>query len=165
MNISEAIEFLESKVPNPSLGLPDEVFYYISRTTPLVNVDLLIKDGKGRTLLSWRNDRYCGRGWHLPGGIIRFKEKMEMRVRKVADIEIGTSVQFDPIPLAINQIIVDGLTDRSHFISILFNCFLDGSFVPANKELTEDDPGYLAWHGKCPENLLKYHDIYSKYLN
>ena len=44
MNISEAIEFLDTEIANPSLGLPEELFIFISRITPMVNVDLLIKD-------------------------------------------------------------------------------------------------------------------------
>ena len=81
MNITEAIVALEKHVPNPSEGLPDELFLYVSRITPLVNVDLLIKDENGRTLLSWRDDQYCGQGWHVPGGIIRFKEALETSVK------------------------------------------------------------------------------------
>ena len=51
ISISDAIEILERHVPNPSVGLPDEVFYYISKTTPLVNVDLLIKDEQERPII------------------------------------------------------------------------------------------------------------------
>lgn len=76
MNIIDAIGILDKQAPNPSSGLPDELFFYISRVTPMVNVDLLIKDEDGRTLLSWRNDQYAGKGWHLPGGIVRFKETL-----------------------------------------------------------------------------------------
>ncbi len=163
MNINEAIEFLDKQVPNPSEGLPDEVFYYISRTTPLVNVDLLIKDEKGRTLLSWRDDQYTGKGWHVPGGIIRFKEKLETRIQKVAKNEIGAAVKFDPVPIAINQIMCRNNT-RGHFISILYKCFLTNKFIPKNKNLTNKDPGYLKWHTTCPDNLLKFHEIYRKFL-
>ena len=56
MSIADAIDVLDRSVTDPGLGLPDEVFYYISRTTPLVNVDLLIKDEIGRVLLAWRDD-------------------------------------------------------------------------------------------------------------
>lgn len=164
MDITETIAQLEAKVPDPSSGLPDALFYYISRTTPLVNVDLLIKDEKSRTLLSWRNDRYCGRGWHIPGGIVRFREALETRIRKVAETEIGVAVEFDPVPMAINQIIVPEHADRSHFISILYRCFLSGTFIPQNNGMTKDDPGYLAWHEGCPGNLLKYHSIYACHI-
>ncbi|MEE9119634.1 MAG: NUDIX domain-containing protein [Calditrichia bacterium] len=164
MNISDAIAFLVKEVPNPSMGLPDDVFYYISRTTPLVNVELLIKDENGRTLLSWRNDQYSGKGWHVPGGIVRFKETLETRVQKVAETEIGTSVDFDPNPIIINQIIVNEYEIRSHFISILYKCSLSSAFVPENNGISIAEQGYLKWHDTCPDNLLKFHEIYRKFL-
>lgn len=41
----------------------------------MVNVDLLIKNvSSNETLLTWREDEYYGPGWHVPGGIVRFKE-------------------------------------------------------------------------------------------
>lgn len=164
MNITDAIVVLEKKVPNPAQGLPDEIFYYISRTTPLVNVDLLIKDEKGRTLLSWRNDQYAGQGWYVPGGIIRFKETLENRLKKVAETEIGAQVEFDPRPLAVNEIILKQRT-RGHFISFLFKCFLSSGFIPKNKGLKKTNVGYLQWHKFCPDNLLKTHRIYEAYIN
>jgi colanic acid biosynthesis protein WcaH len=165
MNIADAIEFLNKQVPNPSEGLPDELFYYVSRITPLVNVDLLIKDENGRTLLAWRDDQYCGKGWHVPGGIVRFKETLETRVKKVAETEIGVNISFDPIPIAVNQLIHPELKIRSHFISILYKCFLSSTFVSKNKGLSNKDKGYLMWHDSCPDNLIKYHEIYyRKYI-
>ncbi|MEI7983545.1 MAG: NUDIX hydrolase, partial [Bacteroidota bacterium] len=54
--IQDTIEILNKQIPDPRLGLPEEVFLFISRLTPMVNVDLLIKDKKGLALLSWRDD-------------------------------------------------------------------------------------------------------------
>ena len=164
MNITDAIKFLEKQVPNPSTGLPDELFYYISKTTPLVNVDLLIKDEKGRILLSWRNDKYCGKGWHVPGGIVRFKETLEERVKKVAETEIGVEVTFDKTPVAINQCILKERDIRGHFISILYICHVPDTFIPKNKGRSRDDAGYLMWHDSIPSDLIKFHEMYKKYL-
>lgn len=163
MNIHEAIKFLDKQILNPSLGLPEEVFLFISRLTPMVNVDLLIKDENGRILLSWRNDPFHDAGWHLPGGIVRFKEKFEQRVLKVAETEIGSVVKFDPVPIAINQIILSQKT-RGHFISLLYRCFLSSEFIPKNTGLTPEDKGYLMWHNFCPENLVNVHEMYRKYI-
>lgn len=163
MNINEAIDFLDKLIIDPKKGLPEEMFLFVSRMTPMVNVDLLIKDEKGRILLSWRDDEFAGAGWHLPGGIVRFKEKMEQRVLKVAETEIGTVVEFDTVPIAINQVICDHDT-RGHFISILYKCFLSSKFIPVNNELKNDDKGYLMWHDSCPENLVKVHEMYRKYV-
>ena len=163
MNIHEAIKFLDKQISNPSSGLPEEVFLFISRIIPMVNVDLLIKDENGRILLSWRDDLFVGAGWHLPGGIIRFKEKMEERILKVAEIEIGTVVEFDPVPIAINEIVLKQKI-RGHFISFLYKCFLSNKYIPKNKGLSEKDRGYLKWYEKCPLNLIKVHEIYRKYI-
>ena len=163
MNIHEAIEFLDKQVSNPSAGLPQEVFFFVSRVTPMVNVDLLIKDENGRTLLSWRDDRYVGTGWHLPGGIVRFKEKLEKRVQKVIETEIGAVVEFDPVPIAINQIILSQKT-RGHFISILYKCFLSSEFIPKNIGLSKTDKGYLMWHDSCSENMVSVHEMYRRYI-
>jgi len=164
MDIFQATDFLKQAVPDPSAGLPDEIFYYISQTTPLINVDLLIKDENKRTLLAWRDDKHSGRGWHIPGGIIRFKETFETRIQKVAETEIGAIVQFDSTPLTINQLIRHDREVRGHFISILYNCFLPDTFEPANFSHTPQDAGYLMWHGKCPDNLLSFHEIYRSYI-
>jgi len=164
VNITDAITVLDKYTANPSEGLPDEVFFYISRTTPLVNVDLLIKDEKGRILLAWRNDEYCGKGWHIPGGIVRFKETFEERIKKVAETEIGLDIRFDPAPIAVNELIIPERDIRSHFVSILYKCFLPGTFIPENKGFSHKDAGYLRWHDSCPDNLIRFHEIYRKYI-
>ena len=164
LGIEDSIATLVKAVPDPSAGLPETIFYYISQTTPLVNVDLLIKDENGRTLLSWRNDRYAGKGWHVPGGIVRFKEKLETRVQKVAEVELGTTVRFDPAPIALHQMIHEKRDIRGHFISLLYGCFLSSAFIPRNEGLSPDDAGYLAWHDHCPQNLIHVHEIYRKYI-
>jgi colanic acid biosynthesis protein WcaH len=160
MNITDVITVLDEEVKNPSAGLPDEVFYYISRITPLVNVDLLIKDEDGRTLLSWRDDQYCGTGWHIPGGIVRFKETFEERIKKVAETEIRADIQFDPTPIAVNELIIPERDIRSHFVSLLYKCFLPCTFIPENNGLSRKDIGYLKWHDSCPDNLIKFHQKY-----
>jgi colanic acid biosynthesis protein WcaH len=163
MNIHEAIELLDKRISSPSLGLPEEVFFFISRITPIVNVDLLIKDEKGRTLLSWRDDQYCGKGWHIPGGVVRFKERLETRIKKVVEEEIGTKVKFEKKPVEINEIILKPKI-RGHFISFLYRCYLPSDFIPFNKGLNMTDAGYLMWHNVCPDNLIKCHERYRKYI-
>ena len=165
MTILEAIKCLKQKVSNPSKGLPEDLFYYISSATPIINVDLLIKNKKGYILLAWRDDQYAGKGWHVPGGIIRFKETIKERINEVARIEIGTFIDYyDPEPIAINEIFNYEREVRSHFISLLYKCSLPADVVLNNKESSRSDPGYLMWHKSCPDDLLKLQDIYRKYL-
>jgi len=162
--IADAINLLVDAVPDPNKGLPDEVFYYISRTTPFINVDLLIKDEAGRTLLAWRDDVHAGTGWHIPGGIIRFKENIAERIRQVSLREVGTLVDYDPEPLAINEMIHHDRDLRAHFISLLYNCRLNSSFVPENKGLQAHEAGHLAWHDHFPDNMIPFHHVYRKFI-
>jgi len=163
MNLADAIAYLEKQAENSSEGLPEELFEFISRLTPIVNIDLLVHDEKGRTLLSWRDDVYNGVGWHVPGGIVRFKEKFEERVVKVAELEFGTKIEFDPIPVALNQVICKKNT-RGHFVSILYKGNLPSAFVPNNEGRLSKDNGYLIWHETCPENLIKVHEMYRSHI-
>ncbi|MEN6405082.1 MAG: NUDIX domain-containing protein [Thermoguttaceae bacterium] len=164
MNINEAIDFLDEQVPDSTKGLPLDVFLFASRLLPLVNVDLLVKDERGRTLLAWRDDPYAGTGWHVPGGILRFRERLETRVQKVAETEIGTEVRVDPNPIAVNQFMHPSRKTRGHFISFLYRCFVSKDFIPANTGLKNTDAGYLMWHEKCPPNLICVHEIYKSHI-
>jgi colanic acid biosynthesis protein WcaH len=162
--LAAAIQILDDAVPDPSAGLPNEVFFYISKTTPLINVDLLIKDELGRTLLAWRNDRYAGTGWHLPGGIIRVKETFAERIRKVSLAEIGIAVEFDPNILAVHEMIHHDQDARNHCISLLYNCRVDSSFVPRNEGVSAAEAGFVQWHERCPDNMIASHHVYRKYI-
>jgi len=164
MTLPDAISFLDQQIVDPTVGLPEEVFLFASRITPMLNVDLLVRDNNGRTLLAWRNDAFSGQGWHIPGGVIRFKETFEQRLMKVAATELGTVVEFDPIPIALNQIIIHEQKTRSHFISLLYACFLPESFIPTNIGITPTTTGFLKWHNHCPDNLIPVHEIYRAHI-
>jgi colanic acid biosynthesis protein WcaH len=163
MKLSEAIAAIENSVDNARDGLPQDVFELVSRLVPMVNVDLLIKDEQNRTLLAWRDDIYAGTGWHIPGGIIRFKEDPLTRLQKVAQAEIGCTLEYDDQPIALTPIICRHET-RGHFFSLLYQCYLPSSFQPDNHTRLKTDPGYLAWHSQCPDNLVKCHDMYRDFI-
>ncbi len=160
----EALYKLKEEIKNPKEGLPEDIFLFISSIIPMVNVDLLIQNEYGHTLLAWRDDIYCGAGWHIPGGMIRFQETMEQRIIKVSETEIGPIVEYDLNPIALNQVIEEEKSIRGHFISILYRCFLSSSFVLDNKGKIPTDAGYLKWHKGCPDNLLKVQDIYREFF-
>lgn len=161
--LEQAIAFIESHIDDAKIGLPFPVFELVSRLTPMVNVDLLIKDKNNRTLLAWRDDEFAGQGWHIPGGIVRFKETLDNRIQQVALREIGHPIIFNPEPLKMSQVI--GTHDtRGHFISLLYSCSIDEQFQPDNKTVRPDDSGYLTWHKECPHNLVKVHEMYRKFI-
>jgi colanic acid biosynthesis protein WcaH len=158
-------EELDAWAGSPEGGLPNELFRFLTRLVPMINVDLLIADDRLGTLLTWRDDENYGPGWHLPGGIIRYKETAEARVRKTAVMELGTDVAFEPAPIAIEQAISRSRRERGHMISLLYRCRL--AAPPAEQlRLNPADPraGHWEWHKECPANLIPEQDHYRKFI-
>lgn len=163
--MNESIQKIEDYVQDPEKGLPDSIFYLVGRLTPFINVDLLIQHPENGVLLTWRDDVHSGSGWHIPGGIIRFREKMTDRVKEVAKLELGANLQSVIGPIDVNEIISPNKKERSHFLSLLFRCDLsEETFTVLNKKHL-DAPNEIAFFKACPENILHLHKIYSKYIN
>ena len=162
--LDKALEF----IPNAKNCLPQEVFYFISQLTPMINVDLLIKNKQGQTLLTWRDDKFYGPAWHIPGGIIRFKESIEDRISKVAESELGCNVKFNPEPLNVRSQINKERDIRGHFISLLYLCEIT-SELDNSKKYNEHKriplQGEWAWHDDAPQNLLSVHESFRKFIN
>ncbi len=159
---------------DPTGGLPLEVFLELSSIMPIANVDLLVINAKGEVLLTWRDDPYYGKGWHLPGGCMRFKETMKERLHKTALAELGCDVIADEEPLAVRDVIVDRVRPllennnvRAHNIAVLFKCKLiseNGLAVsPDNdgKIINDPIPGDAKWFKKIPEDILFVHSVYN----
>lgn len=151
----QAAKLIQASVGDATQGLPEEVFELASSIVPMINVDLFLQDPKGRILMAWREDPICGCGWHIPGGIIRFKETAEERIQKTAQAELGVSVRAEAEPMAISQFILPQDV-RGHFISLLYRCFLPPDFP----DCPEADPektygaGELCWHSVCPQRWV-----------
>lgn len=159
----ELLDQVRKYIDKAEDGLPEELFLFATEITPMVNVDLLVRDEAGRILLAWRKDKFYEEGWHVPGGIIRLKETFEDRIRKVGEIELGCpNIIFDSTPVEIVPIICPEMKQRGHFVSIVYECRFPEGFEVHNK-MNVNEAGYLEWHACCPDNLLKVHEFYRKY--
>jgi len=157
--------YLETRATEARRDMPEDIFLLVSRITPLVNVDLLVQDARLGTLLTWRDDEFYGAGWHIPGGIIRFKETAAERVRAVAQCELGATVSFDPTPIYVAETIHPAREARGHFVSLLYRCALS-SPLSAGLKHNGGPParGAWKWHATCPADLLPVHRIYERFL-
>lgn len=166
LDLSPHFSSILSAVGNARVGLPKSVFFFVSQLVPMVNVDLLIKNAQGQTLLTWREDEFYGPGWHVPGGIIRFKELAETRIQKVAEAELGVAVFADKTPICVKEVMANNRDVRGHFISMLYRCELDGELdqTTAYQALAVDQNGHWQWHDGCPENIIPQHEMYRAYM-
>lgn len=163
MEVQEAITVLERVAREAEEGLPEDLFLFVSRVTPLINVDLLIQDGNKRTLLTWRDDGRFGRGWHIPGGVIRYKELAADRIQKCSQDEIGAGVEHEFSPTVIVETIEEQ-RDRAHFVSLMYRCTLKSEPDPKRRAGEQPQVGEWKWHSSCPEDLLPVQRVYQKYF-
>jgi len=153
--LASAIVAINAQLPSARGGLPEELFLLASRLIPMINVNLLIRDEAGRTLLTWRADCFYGPGWHIPGGIIRFKEPIAERIEAVVHTELGAGVGFEP--LTMTEIFADHRDVRGHFISLLYTCRLTTPPDPVLACDGQPTPGCWQWFDRCPENIIEVH--------
>ena len=164
-NAATLAAYLAARVAEGRRDMPVDLFHLVSRLTPIINVDLLIKDEQGHTLLTWRDDEFYGAGWHIPGGIIRFRETAAERVHAVARGELGAEVTFEPHPIWVAETIDRTREVRGHFISLLYQCALT-SAPRTDLEYRGGPPtvGCWRWHANCPPDLLPVHRVYERFL-
>lgn len=145
-----------------TMELPEKEFLEMSSKLPLINVDLLIVNEFGEILLSWRDDEYCGTGWHIPGGIIRHGETIQTRLKLTAEREIGFVPDFDSTPCKITEIFLNQ-GYRDHFISHLFKARCKKEDVNAVGVNEKHNVGDLCWFDYYP-GLVYSQAEYEPYL-
>jgi ADP-ribose pyrophosphatase YjhB (NUDIX family) len=83
-----------TSVPDlPHGPLPKAEFDSIFRRVPRLTVEVVIADQQRGVLLALRDIEPCIGTWHLPGGTVRFGEPLVNAVKRVAQDELGLSVQ------------------------------------------------------------------------
>tara|TARA_Y100000991_G_scaffold159941_1_gene122173 strand:- start:341 stop:844 length:504 start_codon:yes stop_codon:yes gene_type:complete len=135
-------------------GIGEELFLSISQLTPIINVDILIKNNKNEILLTWRSDQYYGPGWHVPGGIVRFKETLLDRVKKVAKSELLLELNNINGPIGHHEMFNNTRNIRGHFISFVFEVVLIKQPPIKLKSGTTPKEGEWKWFKKCPEDFI-----------
>ncbi len=153
-------------VGNAREGLTKSVFLFVSQLTPMVNVDLLIKNELGQTLLTWRDDEFYQAGWHVPGGVIRFKELAQTRIQLVAKSELEATVKAETSAMCVNELMAAHRDVRGHFISLLYRCYLtsDLDATKAYQPAQALQNGNWKWHDGCPKNIIAQHEVYRQYM-
>lgn len=176
-NVNRAIKELKKAMTldgvDSTKGLPEDLFIFSTTLVPIVNIDLFITNNRHQLLFSWRDDIYHGKGWHIPGGCVRLREKLEDRIIKTAEKEIGVPIVYDSDPVAVREIIetdyrpkLTNQLERCHNISFLYRCsIVDGYSVPEQLDGVE-----LKWFDALPDEFLKIHmnlygDIIERYFN
>ena len=173
MSLTSAIQNIKDEMNKEGIeqekGLGTELFHFSSTLAPVVNVDILVIDEKGRVLLSWRDDVQTDTGWHIPGSCIRFRETLEEAVQRCAQNELGSPVTHSPEPIKVYEFHwksyrphVDDQRERAHFITLVYACRLPDDYNLEDHNLPEGKPGHLKWFDTLPEDMLLIQECYRR---
>lgn len=74
------------------MSLHDEDFSRIIAATPLVSIDLVLRNPRGEVLLGRRRNRPAQGWWFVPGGRIRKNERTQDAFARIAQAELGIAL-------------------------------------------------------------------------
>ena len=69
--------------------IKSDKFLHIVASTPLVSIDLVIRNERGLVLLGYRTNNPAKGCWFVPGGIIRKNERLDSAFNRIFKNEIG----------------------------------------------------------------------------
>ena len=142
---TKRLSALLKKIDKPHEGLPQPVFDALSRLVPFIACELVIKTEEG-ILLVWREDEWW-KGWHFPGGLLRYRESLEERLEKVAQKELGVGIA-KPDFLFVKDCCQ---CVRGPIVSLVFLC------------QTKTKPKSGKFFKKMPKDIIKDHrDLWKK---
>jgi len=148
-----------------SEGLGKELYEAISRLTPSVSVELVIKcPSENKTLLVWRDDGLYGPGWHIPGGVVRFRETLETRALLTLKNELGLVNTKIPEPIGLHEIFNTQRDVRGHFLSVVFKIILEEPLNAKCEAGEKPVEGHWKWFSDCPPNLIKNQEVLKEYI-
>lgn len=73
--------------------LDSEAFRQVVASTPLVSIDLVVRNTKGELLLGKRLNRPAQGYWFVPGGRVLKDESLDAAFQRLAEVELGCQLQ------------------------------------------------------------------------
>ena len=104
----------------------DQQFLNIIDTTPLVSIDLIIKNNEDKILLGKRLNRPAQGYWFVPGGRICKNEKISDAFSRISKTELGTALSLSETQIlgAYNHIYDDNYLGRpninTHYVVLAY---------------------------------------------
>jgi colanic acid biosynthesis protein WcaH len=128
----------------PSPWLDKAQFQQIVAATPLISLDLIVRNGQGQVLLGRRLNRPAQGYWFVPGGRVRKDERLDAAFLRLTQEELGLAASRDSARL---------LGPYEHFYADNFS----GTEFTTHYVVL----GYeLAWQGQQDALPISQHDQY-----
>ena len=114
------------------MWLSPETFRTVLAATPLVSIDLLVRDGQRRLLLGRRHHAPAQGYWFVPGGRIRKGETLDAAFQRLTEAELGRACER-------SQSRMIGVFEH-HYPDCVFDGSVSTHYIVLAHELTLDAP-------------------------
>ena len=106
------------------MHLDDKTFLQVIDATPLVSIDLLIRNHLGEVLLGKRSNRPAKGFWFVPGGRIRKNETLKQALTRISAGELGLTIEEAKLLGAFDHIYPDNFAGttgvNTHYVVLAF---------------------------------------------
>lgn len=122
------------------MHLPAAIFGTVVRYTPLVSIDLVVRDRQGRMLVGRRKNRPAQDTWFVPGGRIAKGESLEAAFARITWAELGRSLARRSARLlgAFDHFYADNALGEpdygTHYVVLAHALVLDPESLPLPRE-------------------------------
>jgi len=115
------------------MPLTDDDFALVISATPLVSIDLIIRNDRDEVLLGLRRNRPAQGMWFVPGGRIRKNEVLKVALQRIAQAELGVPLQAWNLLGAYDHIYPDNALGRkglgTHYVALGCACTLQPGYA------------------------------------
>lgn len=139
--------------------LKDDIFRTVVESTPLVSIDLIVRDQEGRVLLGERNNRPAKSMWFVPGGRVLKGEKIDEAFRRLVLVEMGLDVEFSQARYVglYDHIYSDSIWGSQVSTHYVVNAF-ELSLSVVDISFPEEQHSRYAWF--APDELLRADNVH-----
>ena len=116
----------------------DDQFLRIVEATPLVSIDLILRNERGEALLGKRLNRPAQGFWFVPGGRIRKNERVARALARISQRELGVEITDANLMGVFDHLYEDNFLNapgvNTHYVVLGF-----AAQFPLSTPLTPDD--------------------------
>jgi len=84
-----------NSTPEVNAYLDNDTFSKVIASTPLISIDLVVRNASGQILLGLRTNRPAQGFWFVPGGRIVKNESIEQAFKRLTKAELGVELSID----------------------------------------------------------------------
>jgi colanic acid biosynthesis protein WcaH len=110
--------------------LPLAIFKTVIKSSPLISIDLVVKNPEGQVLLGKRTNRPAQGYWFVPGGRVLKDEQLDMAFERLLMAELAIKKQCAQFLGVYQHFYTDNVTEddfSTHYLVLAYEILFDGN--------------------------------------